>query len=109
MSCRHFRTVVLLDCGAPIDKVVAMRDALRALAVAQPRFLPDKVDVHILGLGANGVELLVQAWNSPFEATVGMRLAWHWKNFDEEALMTGERRCTPHTRSNRRKGTVALS
>src|SRR4029077_2656155 len=43
-------------------KVIAMRDALRAFAMAQPRFLPDKVEVHIVGLGANGVELLVQAY-----------------------------------------------
>jgi MscS family membrane protein len=61
-TCRRFRTVVSLDYGAPIDKVVAMRDAVRAFAVAQPRFLPNKVEVHIVGLGANGVELLVQAY-----------------------------------------------
>jgi MscS family membrane protein len=61
-ACRRFRTVVSLDYGAPIDKVVAMRDALRAFAVNQPRFLRDKVEIHIVGLGANGVELLVQAY-----------------------------------------------
>ena len=61
-GCRRFRTVVSLDYGAPIDKVVAMRDALRAFAVTQPHFLPDKVEVHIVGLGANGVELRVQAY-----------------------------------------------
>jgi MscS family membrane protein len=61
-TCRRFRTVVSLDYGAPIDKVVVLRDALRAFAMAQPRFLPDKVEVHIVGLGANGVELLVQAY-----------------------------------------------
>jgi MscS family membrane protein len=60
-TCRRFRAVVSLDYGTPIDKVVAMRDALRAFALAQPRFVPDKVEVHISGLGANGVELLVQA------------------------------------------------
>ncbi len=61
-SSWRFRAVVPLDYGAPIDKVVVMRDALRAFAMAQPRFLPDKVEVHIVGLGANGVELLVQAY-----------------------------------------------
>jgi MscS family membrane protein len=61
-TCRRFRAVVALDYGAPIDKVVALRDALRAFAVAEPRFVPDKVEVHIAGLGANGVELLVQAY-----------------------------------------------
>jgi MscS family membrane protein len=33
-SCRRFRAVVSLDYGAPIDKVVAMRDVLRAFALA---------------------------------------------------------------------------
>jgi MscS family membrane protein len=61
-TCRRFRTIVSLDYAAPIDKVVAMRDALRAFALAQPRFVADKVEVHIVGLGANGVELLVQAY-----------------------------------------------
>jgi MscS family membrane protein len=61
-TCRRFRTIVSLDYGAPIDKVVAMRDALKAFAVAQPRFVVDKVEVHIVGLGVNGVELLVQAY-----------------------------------------------
>ena len=60
-ASRRFRTVVSLDYGAPIEKVVAMRDALRAFALTEPRFLPDKVEIHIVGLGANGVELLVQA------------------------------------------------
>src|SRR5262249_43039593 len=48
--------------GAPIDKVVAMRDALRAFAVAQPRFVPDKVEVHIAGLAPTAAELLLQAY-----------------------------------------------
>ena len=61
-TCRRFRTVVALDYGAPIDKVIAMRDGLRAFALAQPRFVPDKVEIHIVGLGVNGVELLVQAY-----------------------------------------------
>ena len=61
-TCRRFRTVVSLAYGTPIDKVVAMRDALRAFAAAQPRFLPDKIEVHIGGLGDSGVELLVQVY-----------------------------------------------
>ena len=55
-ACRCFRTVISLDYGAPIDKVVAICDAVRAFAATEPRFLPDKVEVHIVGLGANGVE-----------------------------------------------------
>ncbi len=61
-TSRRFRAVVSLDYGTPIDKVVAMRDALKAFALAQPRFVPDKVEVHIAGLGGNGVDLLVQAY-----------------------------------------------
>ena len=65
-TCRRFRTVVSLDYGAPIDKVVAMRDALRAFAVAEPRFLPDKVEVHIVGLART-------AWRCSCKPTSGWR------------------------------------
>ena len=61
-TCRRFRSVVSLDYAAPIEKIVALRDALRAFAAAQPRFVPDKVEIHIVGLGSNGVELLVQTY-----------------------------------------------
>ena len=61
-TCRRFRTVVSLAYGTPIDKIVAMRDALRAFAASQPRFLPDKIEVHIGGLGASSVELFVQVY-----------------------------------------------
>jgi MscS family membrane protein len=61
-TSRRFRTVVSLDYGAPIEKVIAMRDALKAFAAAQPRFEPDKIEIHIGALGANGVELAVQAY-----------------------------------------------
>ena len=63
-TCRRFRTVVSLDYGTPIDKVVAMRDALRAFAAAQPRFLPDKFEVHIGGLART-------AWSCSCRPTSG--------------------------------------
>ena len=39
-----------------------MRDALRAFAAGHPRFLPNKVEVHIGGLGESRVELFVQVY-----------------------------------------------
>ena len=61
-SCRRFRTGVSLAYGTPIDKLVAMRDALRAFAASHPRFLPSKIEVHIGGLGDSSVELFVQVY-----------------------------------------------
>jgi len=52
----------VLPYGTPIDKLVAMRDALRAFAVGHSRFLSDKIEVHIGGLGASSVELFVQVY-----------------------------------------------
>ena len=61
-TCRRFRTVISLAYGTPVDKIVGLRDALRAFAAGQPRFLPDKVEIHIGGLGASCVELFVQVY-----------------------------------------------
>jgi MscS family membrane protein len=61
-TCRRFRTKISLAYGTPIDKIVGLRDALRAFATDQPHFLPDKIEVHIGGLGASSVELLVQVY-----------------------------------------------
>jgi MscS family membrane protein len=61
-TCRRLRTVVSLAYGTPLDRMVALRDALRAFATAHPRVLPDKVEVHIVDLGASSVELLVQVY-----------------------------------------------
>lgn len=74
-SCRRFRTVVSLAYGTPIDKIVAMRDALRAFAASQPRFIPDKVEIHIGGLGPSCVELFVQLFFrvSTFTEEMGCR------------------------------------
>lgn len=59
-TSRRFRTTIALAYGTPIDKLVALRDALRAFAASQPRFIPDKVEIHIGGLSASSVELFVQ-------------------------------------------------
>jgi len=74
-TCRRFRTVISLAYGTPIDKIVAMRDALRAYAARQPQFLPDKVEIHIGGLGTSCVELFVQVYLrvSTFAEEMGCR------------------------------------
>lgn len=61
-TCRRFRTVVALAYGTPADRLVALRDALRAFAAAHPRVLREKVDIHIVDLGPSSVELLVQIY-----------------------------------------------
>jgi MscS family membrane protein len=61
-ACRRFRTVVSLAYGTPIDKLVALRDALREFAARHPRFIADKIEIHIGGLGASNVELFVQVY-----------------------------------------------
>jgi MscS family membrane protein len=61
-TCRRFRTVVALAYGTPVDKLVALRDALREFATRHSRFLSDRIEVHIGGLGASNVELFVQVY-----------------------------------------------
>ncbi len=57
---RRFRPVILLAYGTPIEKLVAMRDALRTFAAHHPRFIPEKTEIHIGGLGTSSVEMFVQ-------------------------------------------------
>ncbi|AGA31030.1 mechanosensitive ion channel family protein [Singulisphaera acidiphila] len=59
-TCRRFRATISLAYGTPTDKLVALRDALRAFAASQPRFIPDKVEIHIGGLTTTCVELFIQ-------------------------------------------------
>jgi MscS family membrane protein len=59
-TCRPFRTIVPLGYGTPIDKIVAMREALKAFAAGQPQIPRDRVEVQVGGLGERGVELVVQ-------------------------------------------------
>jgi MscS family membrane protein len=61
-SCRRYRTVIALAYATPPDRLVALRNALRAFAASHPRVLPEKVEVHIADLGASCVELLVQVY-----------------------------------------------
>ncbi|WP_406693940.1 mechanosensitive ion channel family protein [Singulisphaera sp. Ch08] len=61
-TCRRFRTTLSLAYGTPVDKLVTLRDSLRAFAANQPRIHPDKVEIHIGGLGASYVELFVQLY-----------------------------------------------
>jgi MscS family membrane protein len=61
-ACRRFRCTVSLAYGTPVDKVVAMRDGLRAFASGHPRFRPDKIEVHIDALGTTSINLFVQVY-----------------------------------------------
>ncbi|HEX8198929.1 MAG TPA: mechanosensitive ion channel family protein, partial [Isosphaeraceae bacterium] len=61
-ASRRYRTVVGLAYATPPDRLVALRDALRAFALAHPRVLPGNVEVHIAELGPSSVDLLVQVY-----------------------------------------------
>lgn len=61
-ACRRFRCTVSLAYGTPVEKVVAMRDGLRAFASRHPRFRADKIEVHIDHLGTSSIDLFVQVY-----------------------------------------------
>ncbi len=87
-TCRRFRTIVALAYGTPIEKMVGLRDALRSFAASEPRFLRDKIEIHIRGLGASSVELLVQVYFRA--ATYTDELACH-DELSREILKQAER------------------
>ncbi|MFO0910393.1 MAG: mechanosensitive ion channel family protein [Isosphaeraceae bacterium] len=57
---RRLRRQVLIALGTPMERVVALRDRLREFALSHPRVRRDKVEIHIDGIGASAIELLVQ-------------------------------------------------
>ncbi|WP_435018684.1 mechanosensitive ion channel family protein [Tundrisphaera sp. TA3] len=61
-TCRRLKTVVSLEYGTPAERLIALRDALRAFAKGHPRFVADKVEIHLGGLGTSCVELFVQVY-----------------------------------------------
>ena len=61
-SCRRFRMPVSMAYGTPPDRMIALRDGLRAFASTHPRVRQDKVEIHIANLGASSVDLLVQVY-----------------------------------------------
>ena len=48
--------------GTPPDRMIALRDGLRAFASGHPRVRQDKIEIHIANLGASSVDLLVQVY-----------------------------------------------
>lgn len=87
-SCRRYRTTVALAYGTPVDRLVALRDALRGYAVGHPRAHADRVEVHLSELGASGVELLVQVYFRV--ATYAEEMACR-DEFNREVLRQAER------------------
>ncbi len=61
-SCRRFRLLVSMAYGTPPDRMIALRDGLRAFASGHPKVRQDKVAIHIHDLGASSVDLLVQVY-----------------------------------------------
>jgi MscS family membrane protein len=69
---RRYRTLVAVATDTPIDRLVALRDALRAYAGEQPLIRADRVAIHVHALTNAGVELLVNVYFKV--ATIGEEL-----------------------------------
>ncbi|MFO0908025.1 MAG: mechanosensitive ion channel family protein [Isosphaeraceae bacterium] len=61
-TSRRLRMVVPLAHGTPVERVVALRDALRDVAQNHPRVRRDKIDVHLHTLGTNAIDLLFNVY-----------------------------------------------
>lgn len=59
---RRYRTLVAIECDTPIDRLVALRDALRAYAEGHPAIRADRVAIHVHSLNNSGIELLVNVY-----------------------------------------------
>ena len=59
---RRLRKIVALGYRTPLDRLLALRDSIRAFALAHPKVRHDKVDVHIHGLGGHAIDLLVNVY-----------------------------------------------
>ncbi len=62
-KCRRYRTLVSMAYDTPVDRMIALRDALREIVARRPEVVrADKVDIHIFGLGNDRVELLLNVY-----------------------------------------------
>jgi MscS family membrane protein len=59
---RRYRTLVPVDPGTPIDRLIGLRDALRVFAAGHPLVRADKAYVHVHALSSSGIELLVNVY-----------------------------------------------
>jgi len=58
-NSRRYRTFVGVAYDTPADRLIAMRDGLRAYARAQPKIRTDKIDVYVHTLSSSTIDLLL--------------------------------------------------
>ncbi len=61
-NMRRYRTFVGVAYETPADRLIALRDGLRAYAEAHPRVRTDKIDIYIHTLNSATVDLLVNVY-----------------------------------------------
>jgi MscS family membrane protein len=61
-NSRRFRTIVGIRVDTPADRLVALRDGLRAFARSHPRVLPERIDIYLHTLNDAKVDLLVNLY-----------------------------------------------
>jgi MscS family membrane protein len=59
---RRYRSLVSIDPHTPVDRLVALRDALPSYAAGHSLVRADKVFIHIHALNTSGIELLVNVY-----------------------------------------------
>jgi len=85
---RRYRCTVSLARGTPVDKVIAMRDGLRAFASRHRSIRPDRTEMHIDTLGASSIDLFVQVYLGVANFTEEMAFR---DDFSREILGLAER------------------
>jgi MscS family membrane protein len=59
---RRYRALLAISTDTTIDRLVALRDGLRAYAEAHALIRPDRVAIHVHALSNSGIELLVNVY-----------------------------------------------
>jgi MscS family membrane protein len=61
-NSRRYRTFIGVAYDTPAERLIALRDGLRAYAEAHPKIRTDKIDVYIHTLNSSTVDLLVNVY-----------------------------------------------
>ncbi len=61
-SSRRYRTFVGVAYDTPADRLIALRDGLRAYAETHPKIRTDKIDIYVHTLSSSTVDLLVNVY-----------------------------------------------
>ncbi len=61
-TCRRYRTFVGIAYETPADRLIALRDGLRAYAEHHPKIRTDKIDIYVHTLNSATVDLLVNVY-----------------------------------------------